>query len=174
MKNLYKKIISTFDKDEIIDRFVSKQITPVKYIDIYAEQYLDEENFELFSSTSLLVEWNIDHNQNPAIATVTFHVCYEQLRDTSNISYNRELGLNFLDFIDLVNDVLLEIETESTGKLKLINEGFNQMDSIIDVYLLQYECSYFGKIKNPQDNYLEGSYEKLNLEGNLVNKFGFD
>lgn len=174
MKNFYKKIISTFDKEETIDRFIEQSISPVKYIDIYAGQDLDPENFELFSSASLLVEWNIDHNQNPAIANITFHVGYEQLRDTSNISINRELGLKFLDYIDLINEVLSGIESESTGKLKLINEGFNQMDSIVDVYLLQYECSYSGKIKNPQDNYLEGSYEKLNLEGNLVNKFNFD
>lgn len=174
MKNFYQKIIKTFDKEDTMDRFIEQNISPVRYIDIYAGQDLDPENFELFSSTSLLVEWNIDHSQKPAVANVTFHVGYEQLRDTSNISLNRELGLKFLDYIDLINEILSEIESESTGKLNLINEGFNQMDSIVDVYLLQYECSYNGKTKNPQNDYLEGSYENLKLNGHLINKFDFD
>ena len=174
MKSFYKKVLSTFQKQSTKDKFLEHHIPPVRYIDLYAQQDLNTENFDLFQGTSLLVEWDIDHTQNPPVANLTFYVCYEQLRDTSNISLNQELGLKFLDYIQLVDETLSDLESEETGKLTKVDEGFNQMDSIVDVYLLKYECSYKRKKINPQDDHLEGSYDSLRLSGNLVQKVEFD
>jgi len=80
------------------------------------------------------------------------------------------LGLKFLNYIDQIHNTLDGLETEHTGKLKLIKEGFNKMDSIVDIYILEYECSYMGR-KNPQRNIHEGSYDKLRLSGNLTEKY---
>ncbi len=70
-----------------------------------------------------------------------------------------------------IDEVARTIESEDTGKLELVSEGFNKMDSIVDIYLLTYECSYSGR-KNPLDKYQAGDYDKLNLDGNL--KYEFD
>ena len=171
MKTFYNKLIEVFEKPENKAKFTDQNIAPVEYVDIYAGQDQFEENFELFSRPALLVDWDLNYQSDTPTATVTLYCCYEQLRDTSNISMNRELGLKFLDYIDIIDEVATTIETEVSGKLELVSEGFNKMDSIVDIYLLTYECSYSGR-KNPLDKYQAGDYDKLNLDGNL--KYEFD
>ena len=171
MKTFYKKVIAVFEKAETKAKFTDKEISPVGYIDLYAGQDLNEENFELFSQPALLIDWDVDHSGDVPRATVTFYCCFEQLRDTSNISMNRDLGLKFLDFVATIDAIASTIESETTGKLEIVSEGFNKMDSIVDIYLLTYECSYSGR-KNPLDKYQAGDYDKLNLDGNL--KYEFD
>ena len=170
MKTFYKKAIEVFEKPETKTKFTSQNISPVSYIDLYAGQDLNEENFELFSQNALLIDWDIDYGGDAPKATVTLYCCYEQLRDTSNISMNRDLGLKFLDFIATIDAIASTIESETTGKLEIVSEGFNKMDSIVDIYLLTYECSYSGR-KNPLNKYQAGDYDTLDLSGKLVIEF---
>ena len=170
MKTFYNKLIEVFEKPENKAKFTDQNIAPVEYVDIYAGQDQFEENFELFSRPALLVDWDLNYQSDTPTATVTLYCCYEQLRDTSNISLNRELGLKFLDYIDIIDEVAGTIETAVSGKLNLVSEGFNKMDSIVDIYLLTYECSYSGR-KNPLSKYQAGDYDKLNLDGNLKYEF---
>lgn len=166
MKLFYKKLITVFENPDNKQLFLDQGINPIEYIDIYAGQDQFEENFELFARPALLVDWSIDHNDDTPVVTVNLYCCYEQLRDTSNISLNRELGLKFLDFVDIINQIARTIESEATGKLELVTEGFNKMDSIVDIYLLTYTCSGIVQ-KNPQQ-YEAGDYDSLDLTGNLV------
>lgn len=166
MQNFYRKLIEAFELDENKAKFTEKSVAPVSYIDLYAAQEQFEENFELFSQPALLVEWTVNYDGDTPIATITLYCCFEQLRDTSSISHNRDLGLRFLDYIDAIDEVAKNIETEKTGKLEIVSEGFHKMDSIVDVYLLTYECSYSGR-KNPLEKYQAGDYDKLDLKGTL-------
>lgn len=170
MDTFYKKTIEAFEKAENKTRFTDKNISPVQYIDLYAGQEQFEENFELFSQPAVLIDWDIHYQTQPATATVTFYCCYEQLRDTSNISVNRELGLKFLEYVAIVDDIIRTIESETTGKLEIVTEGFHKMDSIVDIYILTFECSYKGR-KNPLDKYQAGDYNSLILKGNLNIEF---
>lgn len=169
MKAFYNKLITVFENPDNKQLFLDQGINPIEYIDLYAGQDQFEENFELFSRPALLVDWNIDHSDDIPAITVNLYCCYEQLRDTSNISLNRDLGLKFLDFVDIINTIARSIESELTGKLELVTEGFNKMDSIVDIYLLSYSCSGIAQ-KNPQQ-YEEGSYDTLDLKSNLNYEF---
>ena len=166
MKAFYKKLKETFEKSENKTKFTDQNISPVTYIDLYAGQDLNEENFELFAQNALFVDWDIDYSGDTPRATVTFYCCFEQMRDTSNISLNRELGLKFLDYVATIDEIARTIESEDTGKLELVSEGFNKMDSIVDIYLFTYSCS--GKAQKSPQQYEEGDYDKLNLQSNLT------
>ena len=166
MKAFYKKLITVFENPATKQLFLDQGINPIEYIDLYAGQDQFEENFELFARPALLVDWNIDHNDDTPVVTVNLYCCYEQLRDTSNISLNKDVALKFLDFVELINSIARTIESEATGKLKLVSEGFNKMDSIVDIYLFTYTCSGIAQ-KNPQQ-YEAGDYDTLDLQGNLV------
>lgn len=170
MKTFYNKVLAVFEIPENKAKFTDQNISPVGYIDLYAGQDLDESNFELFSQPALFIDWDVDYSGDTPRATVTFYCCFEQLRDTSNISLNKELGLKFLDYIDCIDEVVTTIETAVSGKLELISEGFNKMDSIVEIYLLTYECSYSGR-KKPLDKYQAGDYDTLDLKGNLTVEF---
>lgn len=170
MNTFYKKLIAEFAKADNKEKFTSKDIASVSYIDLYAGQEQFEENFELFAQPALLVDWDIDYSGDIPMATVTLYCCFEQLRDTSNISANTDLGLKFLEYVACINDIAITIESETTGKLEIVSEGFHKMDSIVDIYLLTYECSFKGR-KKPLDKYKAGDYDKLNLDGNLKHEF---
>lgn len=174
METLYNKIIAEFEKTVNKEKYNEQNIPFIVYIDLYAGQDQFEENFELFIQPALLMDWEIDHTTTPPTALVNFFCCYEQLRDTSNISLNREKGLDFLKYVGITDKILNGLESETTGKLELVSEGFNKMDSIVDIYLLTYQCSYNGRKKNPPGNYQEGKYDTLNLQPNLIQKFEFD
>jgi len=170
MQTFYKKTIEAFEKPENKTLFTDKNVNPVTYIDLYAGQEQFEENFELFAQPALLIEWGVDYSGNTPVATITLYCCFEQLRDTSNISLNRDLGLRFLDYIDTIDEVIQTIETEKTGKPEIVSEGFHKMDSIVDVYLLTYECSFKGR-KSPRGKYQEGDYDTLDLKRKLTVEF---
>lgn len=170
MKTFYNKVIQEFNKAENQQKFHDKGVPFVQYIDLYAGQEQFEENHELFAQPAILIDWDVDYKSDPATATVTIYACYEQLRDTSNISLNRDAALGFLDYVGVVDDIMQSIECETTGKLEIVAEGFNKMDSIVDIYLLTYECSYMGR-KSPQDKYRDGDYDTLNLTGQIQNKY---
>lgn len=167
MKAFYKKVIEVFEKPENKEKFTEQNISAVTYIDIYAGQDQVEENFELFAQPALLIDWEVSHQADVSTATITLYCCYEQLRDTSSISLNRDLGLKFLDYVASIDEVMRNIESETTGKLELVSEGFNKMDSIVDIYVFTYQCSYSGR-KNPLDTYQAGDYDSLELNGNLT------
>jgi hypothetical protein len=170
MKTFYNKVIAVFETPETKAKFTDQGISPVGYIDLYAGQDLNEDNFELFSQPALFIDWDVDYSDDIPRATVTFYCCFEQLRDTSNISLNKDLGLKFLDYVATIDEIAGAIDSETTGKLEIVNEGFNKMDSIVDIYLLTYECSFKGR-KNPLDKYQAGDYDRLDLNKKLTIEF---
>ena len=167
MKTLYKAILNKLKDSKTA--FTEQGITPVNYIDLFADQYFMPEMFELFAENSVLMDWDIDHTSSPAIATLNIHCCYEQLRFTDNLSANTDLGLKFLDYVDIVHKLVSGVTTAQTGKLELNYEGFIKMDSIVDVYMLTYTCSYNGRTNHKME-YQDGQFEQANIDGNLVEK----
>lgn len=163
MKAFYLALMEKLEAAEFVQHLQNKGITPVRYIDLYRQQEYFEESFYLLGNT-VLVEWQIDHNDIPAIATITLHCGYEQLQDTGNLSQNREHALRFFDYYKAIDQLARTIETAETGKLSLFSEGQDKMDSIIDMYLLTYQCTYTPK---EEENTPEGMFETLDVKGNL-------
>lgn len=163
MKAFYKKIIETFGKEEIKDLYRLKGIPNPNFIDLYAGQDYDAESFELYSCPAIFINWTIDHRSIPAVASITFRLCFEQMRDTSNLGRNTEEALKFIDFIDITDGILKKIETESTGKLNPGSEELNLEPIVIDQYILNYTCSY---TKKTSEN-ITGSFEDYKIKSGL-------
>ncbi|WP_312557080.1 hypothetical protein [Empedobacter brevis] len=165
MKELYHKIILEFSKQEIIDIFTQEGITPPQLIDLYTRQDLDETNTELGTKNNLFIDWAINHREKPSTATIICRLSYGQFHNTST----QNADDFFLIYIEKVHDVLKQLETQNTGKLKLVHEGFNDHEkSILNLYQLQFECSYSGKSDLIEFN---GSYDKIMLKNELKYDF---
>lgn len=170
MKLFYNKLIATFKKEETKDRYRTAGIKPPQFIDLYAGQDVIPEKFEAMNYPALLLDWVIDYKAVPPVATLNFHLCYEQLRDTSNLGRNTDEALKFIDFIEITDEVLKTIETEHTGKLNLVSEGNKLDDTVVDVYDITYQCSYNGKLSMPQTGYIKGQIENLTTRQGLYTK----
>lgn len=169
MKALYLKIIEKFiteeTSDETKDKYRSKGIMPPQYIDLYAGQDKDPQYFEFFPVPALLVNWSIDYKQTPPIATVTFRLLYEQIRDTSSNSANATEALKFLDFIEITDSILHGLESTHTGKLERASEDLEIEPVITDEYILVYQCSYTGKEKARENP--TGHFDDIEIKGGL-------
>jgi hypothetical protein len=168
MKAFYKKLHDTFALQSIKDRYSYAGVPEVQSIDLYAGQDFSPEWFEARLFPAVLVSWSIDYNNEPATATITFRLCYEQLRDLSNIGASKEEGLKFLDFIKITDDVIKSIETETTGKPSLVLEEQEVNETIVDVFILTYTCSYTGKYKDPKRPSVAGNIDDLLAQKNLL------
>jgi len=170
MNLFYKKLIEAFKKEEVKDQYRTKGIRPIQFIDLYAGQEYNPEAFEIHNFPALLINWSIDYRQELPIATLDFSLLYEQLRDTSNLGKNTDEALKFIDFISITDNILKTIETPHTGKLKIATEGNKLDDTVVDVYNLSYQCSYSGKLPEPQTGYLKGRIENLTTRQGLYAK----
>jgi hypothetical protein len=170
MNLFYKKLIATFKTEKTKDQYRTAGIKPPQFIDLYAGQDVIPEKFEVMSYPALLLDWSIDYKAVPPVATLNFHLCYEQLRDTSNLGKNTDEALKFIDFISITDSILKTIETQHTGKLNLAAEGNKLDDTVVDVYDLTYQCSYSGKLAEPQTGYIPGQIENLTTRQGLYAK----
>jgi hypothetical protein len=163
MKSFYNKLIQVFSAETTKDLYRSKGIECPKFIDIYAGQDYDSESFEIYPMPAIFVNWNIDHRQKPALATVTFRLCYEQLRDTSSLGKNTAEALKFIDFIEITDDILTKIESECTGKLTTATEEITLEPIVVDQYILTYTCSFIRKAREQ----VTGTVENIKIKSGL-------
>lgn len=168
MKTFYQKIITEFTTPAAQAKFTERNTLPVQYINLYTGVEQFEETNSTITQPALLITWEIDYTVKPTTATVTIYACYEQQRDSSSLSTNQESGLKFLDYAGVVDTIVTGIQSEVTGKLSKISEGFHKIDSTIHVYRLSYKCSYSG-----QDirQYEAGDYDNLDLGKQLTYHF---
>ncbi len=170
MKEFYNKLHSTFDSQEVKDLYFDNNIEPVKYIDIYAGQDYNPQLFEAHLYPALFVTWSINYDSETPVANVIIRLAYEQLRDFSNISANKEEALKFIDFIAITDKIIKTIESKNTSKLLLTNEELNIEETVIDVFTLTYRCNYFGKSKKPIQEFERGQINELQLKKQLLQR----
>lgn len=170
MKLFYKKLTETFKKEEVKDKYRTAGIKPIQFIDLYAGQEYNPEAFEIFNFPALLVNWSIDYRSDPPVVALEFTLLYEQLRDTSNLSKNTDEALKFIEFIAITDEVIKTIETAHTGKLNLINEANKLDETVVDTYIMSYQCSYSGKLPEPQTGYIKGQIENLTTKEGIYTK----
>lgn len=167
MKELYLKIIEKLTNSAANAKFISKSLTPIKFVDIFKGQYFEKSRFELYKLPAVFVQWSIDHVTNQCI--VTIHIEYEQQRDTSNKGQQLTGALTFFGIIDTINELLTNVETEKTSKLQLISENSIREDTIECIYTLTYECNYTGKELPAVEQYIwTGEDGEPNISGVIV------
>lgn len=143
MKGLFTKIQTKLTDAAAIAKFTAATLPPVKYVDLYKGQYYNQAAFELMPLPAILFEWRINHIDG--LTSINIHIVYEQARTTSSASPNQAEALKYFDYIDTVNELIMETESETTGKLELTNEEPAKEEVIPTVYILSYNCPYTGK-----------------------------
>jgi hypothetical protein len=186
MKEIYQKIIEKLFSQEAIDLFSEYNVLPVRYVDLYRGQYLNYENFDVVALPAVLIDWSADLTdvtRNESIITISLHLIYEQVYDTSNLTTNQENALKFFDFIDIVHTLVSNIQGNGIGKLKLRRQEPAELDHPGIVHIMHYEASYYAMEEDVKETF-EYSNEgegDLNMHGKLVkqknwgdNDYGLD
>ncbi len=140
------------------------------YKKLHETQDYNPQLFEIHLYPAVFVSWNINYESSNPIATIVFRLAYEQIRDFSSISANKNEALKFLDFIAITDKVIKTIESKNTSKLMLANEELNIEETVVDVFTLTYRCNYYGKSKKPQCERDKGMFEDIDLKKQLIQK----
>lgn len=178
MKAFYKKLIETMKLQDSIDQFQIAGIKAIKVVDLYKGQYFNPRLYELYPLPALFVEWAIVHAKNSeeaSTAIVGIHICIEQLRDTSSLGKQLDKSLEFFEYIDVVKKILKPLTTDTTGVLKVTDEGVVDDQTIETVYKITYECEYSGTKEYAKDKYVytDGDGE-VDLNGEIAKHIPFD
>ncbi|MGR3790685.1 hypothetical protein ACUXZJ_07215 [Flavobacterium sp. TN-1] len=166
MKEFYQKMVSVFNDEQTKEIYRSQGVLPVRFVDLYAGQDYDPQNFDAHLFPALFVHWNVDHTSQTA--TMTIRLAYEQLRDYSSVSSNAKEALKFLDFVRITNKILVSFHTKNTGRLVLVGEELAVADTVVDVYVLTYNCRYQGML-TPKE-YTKVGIENIQIEADLYQK----
>jgi hypothetical protein len=169
MKDLYQVLTDKLTNQAAKDLFASKQLPAVKFIDIYKGQYLNFEAFELIPLPAVFVELAVDKKNG--LAAISLHVVYEVVRDTSSLGQNQDKALGYLEFIKTIDELVVDVESENTGKLEDENTDPVQMDAIGTAHILTYSCSYSNKIDVADKfQWTDEEETSFNLTGTLVDQ----
>lgn len=179
MKEIYKKIIKKLFAPEVVQQFNALGVSPVRYVDLFRGQYQAWEKFDVVPLPAVLVDWSADltdPTQNESKLTVSLHLVYEQVEDTSSLSASQTNALKFFDFVDLVHSVVSSIQIDGSGKLKLRRQEPAELDNPGIVHVLTYETTYLAMetdVKQLYD-YTEVDEIELNEKGKLLQKRNWD
>lgn len=168
MKAFYLALLQHFEDHK--QDFINAQLKPIQSIDFYAGQDQDPESFPNLFFPGLFFSWNINYETEPTTASLEFRLLYENLRDTSNLSLDKQKALQFFETAKLVDTLLKQIDVEELGALHLVSEALEVEPTVTDVYMLNYEANYFGKDKSRVRTSQEGEVEDITLEGVLKSK----
>jgi len=167
MKEIYQKIIEKLFSQEVIDFFTDHDVEPVHFVDLYRGQYQSWENYDVPATPAVFVEFSsdlTDPTQNENTLTVSLHLVYEQVSDTSSLNPQLEDALKFFDFIDLVHSVVKDIQANGTGKLKLRHQENVDLSRPALVHLLTYTTTYFSMLEDIKDQFDYIDVDELNLD----------
>ncbi|PCH69407.1 MAG: hypothetical protein COC06_07630 [Bacteroidales bacterium] len=161
MENLYLKICQRIK--ERADLFITNNLPPVNYIDLYRGQPLAPERFELYDLPALFLEYNINWESN--LLTLNVHVVTDQTHSTASISPNKLTGLQIFTLYKVVKQLLNDLSSETTGKLKLTGERPAEAD-VVNYQILDFTCSI--EESELEEKFAHGTIESLNVEKKLT------
>ncbi len=167
MKAFYKKLIEKLTSAAAVQTYKDAGLNPVRLVDFYRQQYLEQQSFDVLVLPAVLLQYSIVYPNEPnknGEALITLHLCYEQLRDTSNVSKSIDKALEYLDFVDCTFGLIKNLESDYTGKLKLIGDNNNKDDAIINVHLLNFQASYSGKMVSNVEKWDYTEEDTVNIE----------
>ncbi|MGV4530491.1 hypothetical protein [Ornithobacterium rhinotracheale] len=168
MKTFYKAVLTAFKDTENIKKYTENGLKPPRIIDLYNGQDFNPEYFDMVTLPALYLSSRIDYSTDTPIMSITVRLVYEQLRNTANIGVNLEEALYFFDMALITDAIIRSINTEHTGKIRLLDEGLELEPTVSDVYIFTYECEYYGKNKTLPRECAQGKFDDIKfVDGNL-------
>lgn len=164
--NLYKKFEENkamFEKHSLISDW---------FIDVYRSQPLEPELYEYFPLPAMFVDYQLtgQGKNKPRLVTMTLHTVTDEMPDASNISMQRDSGLNRFLYHVIIQKMLEGKPLGKTTPLKFISE--NIIDAPVVNYHTQiYEFeAWLDDLAGTPEEIEYGMIELLKLQGKLLSK----
>jgi len=168
MDCFYLALLEAFEVPANKELYKNEKLPAPKVIDFYAGQDQEPESFSNAFLPALYFSWTVNYGEDYHTASLQFRLAFENLRDTSNLSLQREKALGFFKMAKITDHILKNITTEVTGTLSLTDEGLVLEPTLTDVFLLNYECVYQGNEKTRQRETVAGKFDGTHINKSLI------
>ena len=168
MINLYLKILETLQSEEAKKEFADQNLQPIKYIDLYRGQPIRPARFEYFDLPAVFVGYTI--NWRTQEVSLDIHVMLDQNHSTSSISINKLKGLEIMKYYEVIRGLLVDLESEETGKLQLSNEQSIEAD-VVNYQVITFSCKIEKVVKK---KYVESEIKDINIDKGQIRRFFMD
>lgn len=169
---MLKQLLSLYEKiEENKEKFEDAELNGNFFIDVYRSQPLQPELYEYFSLPAIFVDYQMtgQGKNKQRLITMTIHIITDELPDASNISEQKETGLQRFNYCLLLQSILEGCTLGETTQLKFISE--NTIDEpVVNYHSQTYEFEAYLQDMLSDSKRIFGEFERLNIYGSLILK----
>jgi hypothetical protein len=153
------------------NKFTEAGLNDNFFIDIYHSQPTEPELYEYFSLPALFIDYSMtgQGKNQPRLITMTIHIIVDEMPDASNISEQKQNGLNRFTYCLLLQKILEGERLHKTSPLRFVSENIID-EPVINYHSQIYEFEAYLDDMLSNVSQIMGEFEKLNIYGNLINK----
>lgn len=142
------------------------------FIDVYRSQPLEPELYEYFSLPAIFVDYTMKGQgiNKPRLITLNLHIVTDEMPDASNISEQKEAGLNRFTYLLLLQEILEGSKLGNTTPLRFVSEDIVDAP-VVNYHTQTYEFeTHLANIIPQYPEQIYGQFEALNIFSSLRNK----
>lgn len=145
-------------------KFTERGLPSSFFIDVYRDQPLYPDAYEYFSLPAIFVDYSMQGKgkNNPRSVTISLHIVTDELPESSNISPEKETGLNKFVYLTTLQEILEGSRLGRTTPLQFLTET-PSIEPVADYHIQSYEfdCHLADMIAD-QDSII-GYFETLKI-----------
>lgn len=169
---MLKQLLSLYHiMEQNKSRFESAGLNGNFFIDVYRSQPHEPELYEYFSLPALFVDYSMtgQGKNQPRLVTMTVHIVVDEMPDASNISEQKEAGLQRFTYCLLIQSVLEGCRLDKSTPLRFVSENIID-EPVINYHSQAYEFEVYLEDMITDVSHIIGEFERLNIYGNLLLK----
>ena len=166
---MLKQLLSLYEKiNENKGKFVDLGLNGDFFIDVYRTQTFQPQLYEYFSLPAIFVDFTMQGQgrNKPRIITLTLHIVVDELPDASNISEQKEKGLQRFSYCLLLQSILEGSRLGDTTQLKFVSENIID-EQVVNYHTQTYEFEAHLSDMLGDNERVFGEFERLNIYGTL-------
>lgn len=144
MKELFEKIRDHILSQDVQSTFTTAGVSPIRVVDLDRNQLKASDQSDILLLPALLLHFSTKWMQTPynGETTVEATLVYENFGIAANWA-NDASALDSLRLSEMVQAELIDIETENTGKLQLVDTRMQDTDSLIAHFVFTFRCQMY-------------------------------
>jgi hypothetical protein len=167
---MLKQLLSLYNIiEQNKSKFEASGLSGDFFIDVYRSQPHEPELYEYFSLPALFVDYSMtgQGKNQPRLITMTIHIVVDEMPDASNISEQKEAGLQRFTYCLLLQSVLEGCRLDKSTPLRFVSENIID-ESVINYHSQIYEFEVYLEDMITDISTITGEFERLNIYGNLA------
>jgi hypothetical protein len=166
MYRIYNKILETLNEKASV--FEGEGLPVPAVVDVFAGQPSNPEQFE-FALPAVFFDYSADYEGETLY--VYLHVLTDFMEDTENIAPNRNKGLDYFRFLNLVKRCIKGIKIPPVFGALLLYQETPVQTEYFNYHQLTFRCALHDELDEHFPKYRDEEFESQFSNGKLIERF---